>query len=81
MQVLTANGWPAVSTPVLRKLAGKPGAAKRALEQLVAEEGPGGVVNGSDGVVNTSIPTAGGFVFVCLFVSNHSTAKLDAGLH
>ena len=27
-------GWPAVSTPVLRALAGKPGAAKHALEDL-----------------------------------------------
>lgn len=30
-EVYTASGWPAVSTPVLRSLAGKPGAAKRAL--------------------------------------------------
>ena len=27
-------GWPAVSTPVLRGLAGKPGEAKHALEEL-----------------------------------------------
>ena len=30
-EVYTASGWPAVSTPVLRQLAGKAGAAKRAL--------------------------------------------------
>ena len=29
---LVPAGWPAVSTPVLRALAGKPGAAKRALQ-------------------------------------------------
>ncbi len=32
--VYTASGWPAVSTPVLRALAGKPGAAKKALAEL-----------------------------------------------
>jgi DNA polymerase-1 len=31
--VYTASGWPAVSTPVLRGLAGKAGAAKRALHE------------------------------------------------
>lgn len=30
-EVFTPSGWPAVSTPVLRSLAGKPGAAKKAL--------------------------------------------------
>ena len=30
-EIYTATGWPAVSTPVLRSLAGKPGAAKKAL--------------------------------------------------
>ena len=33
-QVYTPSGWPAVSTPVLRALAGKPGAAKKALAEL-----------------------------------------------
>ena len=37
-EVFTASGWPAVSTPVLRGLAGKPGAAKRALLELYGEE-------------------------------------------
>ncbi len=37
-EVFTASGWPAVSTPVLRGLAGKPGAAKRALLELFGEE-------------------------------------------
>jgi hypothetical protein len=32
--VFTPAGWPAVSTPVLRALAGKPGAAKNALAEL-----------------------------------------------
>ncbi|KAK9839857.1 hypothetical protein WJX81_006741 [Elliptochloris bilobata] len=32
--VYTPSGWPAVSTPVLRALAGKPGAAKKALAEL-----------------------------------------------
>ncbi len=32
--VFTPAGWPAVSTPVLRALAGKPGAAKYALAEL-----------------------------------------------
>ena len=32
--VHTPSGWPAVSTPVLRALAGKPGAAKKALAEL-----------------------------------------------
>ena len=33
-EVFTPAGWPACSTPVLRTLAGKPGAAKRALAEL-----------------------------------------------
>ena len=37
-EVYTASGWPAVSTPVLRQLAGRAGAAKRAL--LEAEGAP-----------------------------------------
>ena len=32
--MFTPAGWPACSTPVLRTLAGKPGAAKRALAEL-----------------------------------------------
>lgn len=35
-QVHTASGWPAVSTPVLRQLAGKPGAALAALAKFDA---------------------------------------------
>ena len=31
VSVYTAGGWPAVSTPVLRSLAGKSGAARKAL--------------------------------------------------
>lgn len=33
-EVYTPSGWPAVSTPVLRALAGRPGAAKKALAEL-----------------------------------------------
>ena len=33
-EVFTPSGWPAVSTPVLRSLAGKPGVAKKALAEL-----------------------------------------------
>lgn len=33
-EVYTPSGWPAVSTPVLRSLAGKPGAARRELDRL-----------------------------------------------
>ena len=33
-EVFTPIGWPAVSTPVLRSLAGKPGAARKALAEL-----------------------------------------------
>lgn len=36
-QVYTASGWPAVSTPVLRQLAGKPGAAQEALDKLIGK--------------------------------------------
>ena len=32
--MVTPTGWPAVSTPVLRSLAGRPGAAKLALAEL-----------------------------------------------
>ena len=32
--VYTPSGWPAVSTPILRGMAGKPGAAKRALQEM-----------------------------------------------
>lgn len=35
--VFTPKGWPAVSTPVLRSLAGKPGAALKALSELYPE--------------------------------------------
>ncbi len=48
-EVLTASGWPAVSTPVLRKLAGKPGVAKRALEEMGVGEERGGHMS-DDGV-------------------------------
>ena len=34
VDIYTASGAPAVSTPVLRSLAGKPGAAKKALLEL-----------------------------------------------
>ncbi|BDA48148.1 probable DNA polymerase I at C-terminar half [Coccomyxa sp. Obi] len=37
-EVYTPSGWPAVSTPVLRGLAGKPGAAKRALLEIYGVE-------------------------------------------
>ena len=33
-EVFTPSGWPASATPVLRPLAGKPGAAKRALAEM-----------------------------------------------
>ena len=33
-EVFTPSGWPAVSTPVLRSLAGKPGVAKKDLAEL-----------------------------------------------
>lgn len=42
-EVYTPSGWPAVSTPVLRSLAGKPGVAKAALDQLR------GAVSGNEG--------------------------------
>ncbi|KAL0051060.1 hypothetical protein WJX82_001248 [Trebouxia sp. C0006] len=38
-EIFTASGWPAVSTPVLRALAGKPGAAKRALHEQYGDTG------------------------------------------
>lgn len=38
--VYTSTGLPAVSTPVLRALAGKPGAAKKALAELDKTEPP-----------------------------------------
>lgn len=37
VQVVTPTGWPAVSTPVLRSLAGRPGAAKLALAELTGD--------------------------------------------
>lgn len=37
-EVFTPSGWPASSTPVLRTLAGKPGAAKRALLEMNGAE-------------------------------------------
>ena len=33
-EVFTPSGWPAVSTPILRSMAGKPGIAKKALADL-----------------------------------------------
>lgn len=36
-EVFTGNGWPAVSTPVLRALAGKPGVAKKALAEIIGD--------------------------------------------
>ena len=42
-QVYTPSGWPAVSTPVLRSLAGRPGSAKAALAELTGvSQDPGG---------------------------------------
>ena len=40
-EVFTAAGWPAVSTAVLRSLAGKPGAAKKALLEMGGESTEG----------------------------------------
>ena len=37
-EIFTASGAPAVSTPVLRSLAGKPGAAKKALLELEGQD-------------------------------------------
>ena len=38
VDIYTASGAPAVSTPVLRSLAGKPGAAKKALLELEGQD-------------------------------------------
>ena len=38
VSVYTAGGWPAVSTPVLRSLAGKPKAAQKELDRRQGEE-------------------------------------------
>ena len=38
-KLCNAVGWPAVSTPVLRALAGKPGAAKRAMFEQFGDDG------------------------------------------
>lgn len=37
-EIYTPSGWPAVSTVVLRSLAGKPGVAKKALAELEGKE-------------------------------------------
>ena len=42
-EVFTASGWPAVSTPVLRSLAGKPGVAAKALLELEGASTAGGL--------------------------------------
>lgn len=47
-EVYTPSGWPASSTPVLRSLAGKPGAAKRALAEL---DGAETLANGIEGTL------------------------------
>ena len=39
-EVVTPSGWPAVSTPVLRSLAGKPGLAKKELDKLAGRAVP-----------------------------------------
>lgn len=51
-EVFTSTGLPAVSTPVLRALAGKPGAAKKALAELDSAAS----VNTSDSLGKGSIP-------------------------
>lgn len=51
-EVFTSTGLPAVSTPVLRALAGKPGAAKKALAELDSAAS----VDVSDSLGKGSIP-------------------------
>ena len=45
--VYTPSGWPAVSTPVLRALAGRAGAAKRALLELEGDPLPAPAEDGA----------------------------------
>jgi hypothetical protein len=49
VDIYTASGAPAVSTPVLRSLAGKPGAAKKALLELEGQNTSSGPADDFDG--------------------------------
>lgn len=54
--IYTASGWPAVSTPVLRSLAGKPGAAKKALLELEGQDASAAPSDPFDGEASCSKP-------------------------
>lgn len=57
-EVYTPSGWPAVSTPVLRGLAGKPGAAKKALADLEGQDlntAPASSFDGAQALVSGSL--------------------------
>jgi hypothetical protein len=57
-EVYTPSGWPAVSTPVLRALAGKPGAAKKALAELEGQDTNAGAPASSfDGAHIADLPS------------------------
>ena len=49
VDIYTASGAPAVSTPVLKSLAGKPGAAKKALLELEGQDASAGLADDFDG--------------------------------
>lgn len=53
MDIFTASGAPAVSTPVLRSLAGKPGAAKKALLELEGQETLGSPADDFEGELSS----------------------------
>ena len=57
VDIYTASGAPAVSTPVLRSLAGKPGAAKKALLELEGQGASDSPTDDFEG--DNSAPVAG----------------------
>lgn len=57
-EIFTASGAPAVSTPVLRSLAGKPGAAKKALLELEGQDAPADSSDLFDGKPPCCLPCA-----------------------
>lgn len=82
MDIYTASGAPAVSTPVLRSLAGKPGAAKKALLELEGEDTSDSPADDFDG--DSFMRTAGhGKDYQCRWVFNlpcdGSTCSISGG--
>lgn len=72
------SGWPAVSTPVLRSLAGKPGAAKKALLEIYGEELDTAPASSFDGESSFPAPAGAPYFIACSCKHQMLTAHAEA---